>query len=201
MWLRVFMIVAALNIFVDLATLEALITAPRGGLDRDAAEALDVLTSLAFLGHWFALLFAAVAVGGFLVRANRNTASFYRPVLFSPGSMVWWYFVPVLNLVRPYQCMRELWHASFPYSRRNSAPPSELGMWWALWLAGWFLGNLASDRFEEVHANDAIRLFSVDVIATACMIGAASLLRGFVVGLAALQDEAHAERIGATLPG
>jgi len=78
--------------------------------------------------------------------ANRNARALGATGLrFTPGWSVGWYFVPVMNLFRPYQAMKEIWMASVPSDatdRQQRAPSSLLGSWWALWLVSGASGLL-----------------------------------------------------------
>jgi hypothetical protein len=64
-----------------------------------------------------------------------------RSPRFSPGWAVGWFFVPVVNLVRPYQVLRDVWANSEP-PRRESGDPNPRGvrgplvikLWWACCL-------------------------------------------------------------------
>jgi hypothetical protein len=48
-------------------------------------------------------------------RANRNARALGATGMrFTPGWCVGWYFVPIMNLFRPYQAMKEIWMASVP---------------------------------------------------------------------------------------
>jgi hypothetical protein len=67
---------------------------------------------------------------------------------YSAGSRIWWFFVPIAALFKPFQAMRELWNASrYTYPHDTSAPL--VNIWWALWLirqfAGGAFGALAND--------------------------------------------------------
>jgi len=76
-----------------------------------------------------------------------------RGLKYSPGWAVGGFFVPFLNLVRPLQVMREVWHGSDPAGlERDEAPngraardqlgtPSLVVGWWSLFLITGFLGN------------------------------------------------------------
>ncbi|QMV01164.1 DUF4328 domain-containing protein [Devosia sp. D6-9] len=69
-------------------------------------------------------------------RVARNAhALAVKPMRFTPGSAVWWYFVPVFNIFRPYQAFFEVWSVSAdpdaPYRNRRS---DALALWWFLWL-------------------------------------------------------------------
>jgi hypothetical protein len=48
---------------------------------------------------------------------------------FGPHAWVW-FFVPILNVVRPYQAIREL----FEVSSHGRGAPGVFGVWWATWL-------------------------------------------------------------------
>lgn len=57
------------------------------------------------------------------------------------------WFIPVLNLFRPYQIMREMYKKSDEYitSRDSEHKPAELifvGWWWALWIMTALYGNI-----------------------------------------------------------
>jgi len=75
-----------------------------------------------------------------------------RELKYSPGWAVGGFFVPILDLVRPFQVMREVWHGSDPAglerdispggpAARNAlgAPPL-VGWWWGLFVVMWMLG-------------------------------------------------------------
>jgi len=71
-------------------------------------------------------------------RANRNARALGATGMrFTPGWSVGWYFIPIMNLFRPYQAMKEIWVASVPSDatpRQRRAGSPLLGWWWALWL-------------------------------------------------------------------
>src|SRR5262245_4681290 len=55
---------------------------------------------------------------------------------FTPGWAVGWWFIPIANLWKPFQTVRELWKASHGGGWRTVATWSLLGWWWATWLIG-----------------------------------------------------------------
>lgn len=70
---------------------------------------------------------------------------------FSPGWAVGYFFIPFVNLVRPYQVVRELWRESQPadagggiaglsFTVATGAPL--VGWWWGFWLASNVLANV-----------------------------------------------------------
>jgi hypothetical protein len=84
-------------------------------------------------------------------RAHKNLPALGAGNLeYSPGWAVGGFFVPFLNLVRPFQVMREIWKASdpevdlsVPHSWLYVATSPIIGFWWAAWLIAGFLGQIA----------------------------------------------------------
>jgi hypothetical protein len=80
-------------------------------------------------------------------RANKNARALgAQAMTFTPGWSVGWFFVPIMNLFRPYQAVREIHQASHPNADSLSwkyAPVSAvLGWWWALWIISNILGQV-----------------------------------------------------------
>ena len=106
-------------------------------LDRSSLVDPQVLREMLRLLHRigilpvFMTLAIAVPFAVFLARANRNARRFGEEFLvFSPLSMVWWYFVPVLNLVMPYRAVREVWRASRPTEGQPTGDSPGVLIWW-----------------------------------------------------------------------
>ena len=70
-----------------------------------------------------------------------------RNLSYSAGWAVGFFFVPILNLFRPYQIAQEIWQASDPnvslVSWRAAAKSSIIRFWWAFWIIGGILGNIS----------------------------------------------------------
>lgn len=60
-----------------------------------------------------------------------------RDLEYTPGWAVGWWFIPLANLVKPYQVMGELWNASDSDFNENTfftnyvGTPRIVGFWWA----------------------------------------------------------------------
>lgn len=66
---------------------------------------------------------------------------------FSPGWAVGYWFIPIVNLFRPYQVVQEIWKASDPdvniadpLSWKSASASSLVDRWWSSWLALFFGG-------------------------------------------------------------
>lgn len=119
--------------------------------------ALLIATAVAFL-IWFHASYKNLPVlGG-------------RGLKYSPRWAVGGFFVPLLNLIRPAQVMREVWHASDPSGvERDNAPdgpavrnklraPVIIAAWWIFFIAASILSNTAARMsFAENQTLDELQ--------------------------------------------
>jgi len=79
------------------------------------------------------------------VRSAQNVRAFgARGLRFSPGWAAGWYFVPFMNLFKPYQAMLEIWRATINPQNPDAAKPSRIvDAWWFLWLISNVMTNVA----------------------------------------------------------
>ena len=78
-----------------------------------------------------------------IYRANHNARQLGATGMqFSPGWAVGWYFIPIANLWKPYQAMREIWQASANPAHWQQQPRSAiLPLWWTFFLLSNFIAN------------------------------------------------------------
>ena len=88
---------------------------------------IEIVTSIITL-YWF-------------YRANKNTHIFGATGISSPIMAVIWWFIPILNLWKPYTVARDIWKASASYARIHNCtgwkelPSSNtIKLWWILGL-------------------------------------------------------------------
>jgi hypothetical protein len=81
--------------------------------------------------------------------AHRNLPALgARDLRFSHRWGVISWFIPILNLFRPYQVTGEIVRGSNPgfafddQTWKDASPPAVMGFWWAAWLASSWLGRL-----------------------------------------------------------
>jgi hypothetical protein len=88
---------------------------------------VEIITTIVIFAMW-------------IYRANYNARQLGAAGMeFTPGWSVGWYFIPIANLFKPYQAMREIWKASAAPANWQDHPRGEILPWW--W--GFFLfGNL-----------------------------------------------------------
>jgi hypothetical protein len=78
-----------------------------------------------------------------IYRANFNSRALgARNMKYSPGMAVGWYCIPLFNLWRPYQAMKEIWKTSKnPAGWESEEVDSILPWWWFFFLISSALGN------------------------------------------------------------
>jgi hypothetical protein len=109
---------------------------PKSG-QTEILPLLALLTFLAFVG-------SAIVVGRWIYLAVANAHAISNEMTVTPGWAVGSYFVPILNLFKPFQGMKEAWLASHHRSNWHAEPtPGLLILWWTLWLATNILGNIS----------------------------------------------------------
>lgn len=116
-------------------------------------------------------------------RANKNARALGAVGMkFTPGWCVGWWFIPIANLFKPFQAVREIYLASSPTASpttwRVSPAPSLLGLWWAAWIAGNILANIEGRLAMSGEA---------DLIEASSAIGIVSSLIGIAAAITAMQ--------------
>jgi hypothetical protein len=152
------------------------------GLPPDAFENDDVEVPVAFLitmalwGLLYVGMFiaATVLVCMWMYRAHANlTALGTQDLDYTSGWAAGAWFVPFLNLVRPFRIMKEIWKGSDMSYMGSTAwkvapSPSIIGWWWAVWLISNFASNVSMrmgmrDDLSVQHAALYIDLFNVPI--------------------------------------
>jgi hypothetical protein len=121
----------------------------RPSFTRQQAETNDLREACVGLLEFVTYLATVIMYLVWLHRASRNLPALgVANQRFSPGWAVGYWFIPFVNLVRPYQVVKEIWRGSEPPAEVDSAtvlprPSSALiGWWWAMWLLNGVFGQL-----------------------------------------------------------
>jgi hypothetical protein len=97
-----------------------------------------------------------------MTRAKRAIAG---GTAITPGWAVGWFFVPLLNLFKPFDGIREAWQVSAGSENWQAVPvPASLRVWWGLWIAYSVVENITG------------RLPDSEVRGTAALLAAAGAL-------------------------
>lgn len=140
-WLFIAGIVMALVSFgSDVAEIELLQRMNTGdNWTMAEADSNDTRTSTVAILSVIVLLAGALAFLVWLYRVSTNVAALgIDDTRWGPKWAVGWWFIPIMNLFRPYQVVKEIWKAYDPAARpgawRDAAVPGLLGWWWASFL-------------------------------------------------------------------
>jgi hypothetical protein len=130
----------------------------------------------------------AVAFLAWLHRAYRNLSALTRfPRTYAPGWVIGAFFVPFLNLVRPFRIVRETWHLSDPDAPDGSTSPV-VGWWWGTWLVAGVLGQAALRLGLSIQTpQDALTTSYVSIAADVASLIAAVFAIRVVRGIDARQ--------------
>lgn len=158
-----------------------------GSVDLEAEDgnlAVQMIVSLAYLALSVVFIASIVLVAMWIYRAHANVRTAGITLEVTPGWAVGWFFVPIANLFKPFQAMRELWKASHREAGgyTSDADP-KLTIWWGFWVVGNILSNI-SLRFDvtagEGAANTSLLL---DTVSTLLLIVAAWFLLRIVTAV------------------
>ena len=139
----------------------------------------------------FLVVFIAsiVLISMWIYRAHANLRDRRIEMETSPGWAVGWYFVPIMNLFKPFQAMRELWSESHLEADSYGDPaPGDIAAWWACWIIGGILSNV-SMRMSSYGSGDNMMVSAVLAAgSTGLLIACAFLLRKIIREITAAQD-------------
>lgn len=150
---------------------------------------IDIAVVETGLSMALAAAFALLLIVGFPVcvvlvsmwfhRANANLHATGLAMNHGPH-MAWiWFLVPVANLFKPYQVLREIWVDSHRLADGFAAPsPSLLGLWWGSWIAGIGLFRVA-DLLAVAYGAPRASL-AVSVLAALALVASALSLRTLI---------------------
>ena len=151
-------ILSAIALWSGWLEYEMLADAKAGSYPSEAqANSNDTRQAVIGFVQFGVFIFTFIVFMVWIHRANHNARKLgTEGMKFSPGWAVGWFFIPIANLWKPYQAMKEIWKAS-KYSSpdwKNQQADPILGWWWALWIISNTLGRASfrmSMRAEEVH--------------------------------------------------
>jgi len=124
------------------------IVANGGFISEKAAEANDIREAI--VGGIYAIAYI-VSFITFIMWFRRSYFNLHQKVRWLQFSESWaagsW-FVPIINLYRPYQIMKEIYvETKYLFTKKGLSEEvgyttSYLGWWWALWLISGFVGQI-----------------------------------------------------------
>lgn len=200
---------SVVGIISGLLQTELLSRAASGGISDADAAANDSRQQLIGVLQVLVYIATAIAFLAWFHRVHKNLPALGgRDLKYTPGWAVGGFFVPFLNLVRPLQVMREVWHGSDPAGlerdtassgpsvRNQLGTPSLVGWWWALFLISGFLGNMIMRMgFAENQTIDQLQAFSALLVFSDVLDVPATLVAVSLVGYITKSQEQRASHI------
>lgn len=137
----------------------------------DAAESNDARQRIVGIMQTAVFVVTAILILKWIHRANFNVRQLGAAGMqFTPGWSIGWYFIPIANLWKPYQAMKEIWKASKnPANWQDQSVSSVLPWWWFFWIISNILGmasfrmSLRAEELNELVAANLVTLLS-DVV-------------------------------------
>lgn len=159
-------------------------------VDLDMADLAAAVTGGIYL---VAFLVCTIVVGRWIYRVNKNAWQISDGMTVSPGWAVGSYFIPILNLFRPFRGMRETWQASHaPGDPGSATVPGIMRLWWAGWLITSALGQ-ASFRLgmRAETLDDFLTVAQIDAVGTVTDLIAGAAMLWIVRRLTDVQGRLH----------
>ncbi len=113
-----------------------------------AADMTDLHQGLAAILYITAFISSIIAYSRFQYRAMKNLHIIDAAgVTTSPGWSVGYFFVPIVNLWKPFGAVCQIWRGTFDPENGDAPVPKIIGWWWVVWLISNFIDN-ASNRLS-----------------------------------------------------
>ena len=173
-----------------------------GGVTQAAVEMLTL--GLGF----FAVIGYIITVITFLIWMHQSYSNLkplgIRNTEYSSAWAVGSWFVPFMNLVRPYNIIKEIWDRSDPDKVETEATPSAstlemtqiatpmFGVWWAFWIISNVFTNVSARYTLRANSlQQFVVTFWSEIISSVFTIVAAILAIGVVRAVSARQEERY----------
>jgi hypothetical protein len=173
MALLIFAIFDFLMAGIALAQLGGLIDLDAPDLDTGA-----IIAGILALGYTVVFVATVILVGMWIHRAHANLRLVDGlETVTTPGWAVGWYFIPIANLFKPYQAMKELWASSHGISDRfTDEGQGPLPAWWGCWLIGNIIANVSLRLTMTTGGTATQATLVMDIASSLLMIGSAWFL-------------------------
>ncbi|MDF7777438.1 DUF4328 domain-containing protein [Sphingomonas sp. AOB5] len=115
-----------------------------GTAGQEDLERLDAISQAISIPVIAVNLIAIVLVARWIWRVNKNAHALSDSMEMTPGWNVGFFFIPILNLWKPFQGILQTWRASFsPYNAEDADVPAWVPVWWVSWIISNILSNIA----------------------------------------------------------
>lgn len=189
--------VALVSLFVNLYAASS--PSSSVSLGEEEIGAADLMIVLVALPQLFVYLATIVVFILWLHRSYKNLPAFGLQTEHTPGWAAGSWFIPFLNLVRPYQIVRETWKKSDPGVDHSGGfaddgpaarPATLVGVWWGFWLVANVVGNVEGRLAGDAETPDQLASAAAfGVVSNALTLAAAALAFLVVKTIDRMQEE------------
>ena len=162
LFLWIFLFSNALGIIIDVNVISLFNDIKSGETVTDAkADASDQREALFAIGWLILFIITGIIFLKWIYRANANCRGFgAHEMKFSSGWSVGWYFIPFMNLFKPFKAMEEIWLVSHKGPQKwqmieNAAKENKekiiLNLWWIFWIGSFALSQLSSRSYNDAE--------------------------------------------------
>lgn len=170
-----------------------------GDISTEAAEANDMRQAFIGLLGLVVLIVTAVFFIQWFRRAYNNLHLLGTPLEHSEGWAAGSWFVPILNLFRPYHIMKEIWEKTIANLRKVNQNlthqiPSNwrtlVSFWWGFWITSSIIENIGFRISMKAETAEMLAAVSVlDIVANLLSIPAAFLIIQIIQKFRPLEEE------------
>jgi hypothetical protein len=143
-----FIVGAVLSVLSILSAFMQLHLLQNSHITAHAANANDLRERVIGLVELALFIFTTVFVSIWIVRANRNVRVLgAKDLRITPGWAVGYFFIPIVNLWRPFHAMSDLWRASQnPADWTRLQVGALVPVWWTLWVLSAIIGRVVMQK-------------------------------------------------------
>lgn len=145
----IMMMISIISLYSDYLQYQLLISAEAGiPISEEYANSNDTRQRIIGIVSIMVAIASIIIFIMWFYRAYKNLHALKIPSLnHTAGWAIGAWFVPILNLGRPYMIMREIWDETQYYvldknEKQNVSSNSIVGWWWGLWLLHNFSGRI-----------------------------------------------------------
>jgi hypothetical protein len=163
--------------------------AANGLVNEGEAEASDLRVQIVAVLGFGLLLINAYLFVTWMKRAHRNLYAFGVYSHISESYVRWAFFIPFVNLVRPYRVMKAVWDGSIPVGSGSLGRSSQiLTLWWAAWIMSGFAERAAGSMAKGSSISSLQTATSLGIVATLIHLAAAVLAILSIQAITARQE-------------
>jgi hypothetical protein len=140
-------------------------------LTRDELLIIAALAEVQFLGIIPIIVFIIVYCMWKYLAYKNLRASGVQGLKHSPGGAVGWYFIPIVNMIKPHKVMQELWKATFYADGTKNWKSKKnnwmITCWWLAYIVSlWIIGQNQSNEDDTIgyYRTEVMLIWASDLL-------------------------------------